>query len=268
MSYRLITQVWQLKLKPVDQQVLMALADYADDDGCRCFPSQPRLAWKTGLSESTIIRTLDKLIAIGIIKVVRPATNKTPAHYQIEIDKGEMKAPFESDNVDFRGVTVPPQDQSRDSSVTPQDSLGWHSDTSRDSTVTARDSSVTPDPIINQSFNKSDNGNGPFPETATEKGNGPDAETARIWALLRPELCVGRSFVDACLQGSELMATATILDGKPLYRLLVVKPDNLDWLRTQIAGQISSRLRVILKKRISLEIVAELGCPLGAEAAS
>jgi len=100
--------------------------------------------------------------------------------------------------------------------------------------------------------------NGPFPETATEKENYPEAETAQIWALLRPELCYGRSFVEACLQGSELTATGTMLDGKPLYRLLVVKADNVTWLRQQVAGAISSHLRVILKKRISLEIIAEL----------
>ena len=266
MSYQLITQVWHLKLAPTQQLVLMAMADYANDDGGNCFPSQPRLAWKTGLSKSTIVRTIDILIAMRILLVVRPATNKAPARYQLCLDMGEMKAPYEDSRDstvlpqdESRDSTVTPLDESRDSTVTPLDSLGWHSDTSGGSTVKSRGSTVLPDPIINLSYNQSDNGNDPFPEKATEESvPEQSADTAQIWALLRPELCYGRSFVEACLQGSELTATGTMLDGKPLYRLLAVKADNVTWLRQQVAGAISSHLRVILKKRISLEIIAEL----------
>jgi hypothetical protein len=255
MSYKLIKEVWRLALTPTQQQVLMAMADYADDDGRNCFPSQPRLAWKTGLSESTVLRTIDKLIAMSILQVLRPATNKAPARYQICLDMGAIKEPFSQDNVDFRDSTVLPQSESRDVTVLPQDGLGWQRDTSRDSTVTARDSTVLPDPIINQSYNQPANEIEPFPEKAPEL---TAAERAQKWSLCVEELGAQFKTMAEWLQGSELLPTGRRQDDKPVYQVLVVDPHHVEWIRERAGRNIRWRLSSILGQPVDIEIIAEL----------
>jgi len=260
MSYKLIKEVWRLALTPTQQQVLMAMADYANDDGRNCFPSQPRLAWKTGLSESTVLRTIDKLIAMSILQVLRPATNKAPARYQICLDMGAIKEPFGDDNVDFRDSTVLPQSESRDGTVLPQDGLGWQGDTSRDSTVTARDSTVPPDPIINQSTNQpGKNESVILPETATEKA--PEltaAERAQKWLLCVEELGAQFKTIGDWLQGSELIATGIMEDSKPLYQVLVVDRRHVEWIKDRAGRNIRLRLSSILGRPVAIEIISEL----------
>jgi hypothetical protein len=259
MSFKLITEVWQLKLTPTQQQVLLAMADYADDDGRNCFPSQPRLAWKTGLSKSTIVRTIDQLIAMGILKVIRLATNKAPARYEIWLDMGEMKPPYLNDNEDFRDVTMLSQGASRGSTVTPLDSLGCHGDTSGGSTVNSRGSMVTPDPIINQSYNPPVNENGPLrPLGAGKTPEQTAAETAQKWAQVVAELATEHRTMGAWLQGSELIATGAMQDGKPLYRLLVVNPSSVDWLRHQAGRAICAGVRGVLGRPVAVDVVGEL----------
>ena len=255
MSFTLLTQVWQLKLSPRQQHVLLAMADYADDDGRNCFPSQPRLAWKTGYTTKTIQRTIPELIAIGVVKVMRAATNKAPPRYQLCLDMVEIKAPFRSEYDESRVDNLSTQDDSRLDNLSTQDDLGGHCDHSRVDNLSARVDTMSTDPIINLSSNQAGNEMILFPEKSTERSR---AEMAEIWSLLRPELCSGRSFVEECLLGSELLATGSTREGKPLYRLLVVNDRNLSWLKTQIAGQICHRLRGILGMRVSVEIVAEL----------
>lgn len=258
MSFILIRQVWQLALTPTQQHVLMAMADYADDDGLNCYPSQPRLAWKTGLSESTVVRRIDELVAMGILKVVRAATNKAPAHYQLCLDMGKMKPPYAYDD-ESRDSSVTPPSHSRDSSETSRDGLGCQRDTSRDVSVKARDVTLTPDPIINLSYNQPGNEIGPFPEKAkTEKAKAETA-TAQKWAACVQELGVEHRTMAQWLQGSELLPTAAVCDGKPLYRLLVVNPRAVDWLRVQGGRAIRRAIGSMIGAPVELEFVTDLG---------
>lgn len=60
MSLKQTQQVWQLKLKPGPKFVLLALADYANDQG-ECYPSLKQLQQKCGLARSTLINHLQWL---------------------------------------------------------------------------------------------------------------------------------------------------------------------------------------------------------------
>ena len=57
MSIRMMSAIWDLKLPPSDKLVLLALADWAHDDG-RCWPSITAIAAKSGVSERTVQRAL------------------------------------------------------------------------------------------------------------------------------------------------------------------------------------------------------------------
>lgn len=64
-----MTWAWTVRLSPAPKLVLMALADEADDTGY-CFPSQRRLAWKSGITSRTVRRILSKLIEEQHVRVV------------------------------------------------------------------------------------------------------------------------------------------------------------------------------------------------------
>lgn len=70
MSIKLISAVWENA--PVDGQrllVLLALADYANDDGY-CWPSVPNLAAKARASDRWVQLTLRDLESNGILELV------------------------------------------------------------------------------------------------------------------------------------------------------------------------------------------------------
>ena len=67
MSVRLMTAVWDLPLQPSEKLVLLALADWAHDDG-RCWPSIKAVADKSGVSERTVQRTLREAEKNGLLE--------------------------------------------------------------------------------------------------------------------------------------------------------------------------------------------------------
>ena len=62
-----MSAVWDLELPPSEKLVLLALADWAHDDG-RCWPSIAAVAKKSGVSERTVQRTLRDAEKSGLIK--------------------------------------------------------------------------------------------------------------------------------------------------------------------------------------------------------
>ena len=66
MSVRVMSQVWELTLPPMEKLVLLALADCANDEG-RCWPSATTLARKTGEGERTVRRAVRSLISKGFL---------------------------------------------------------------------------------------------------------------------------------------------------------------------------------------------------------
>ena len=76
MSIFQMSKVWTMQnLEPGEKLVLLAVADFADDEG-RAWPSIPTLAKKSSLSEDTVRRKLRKLVHAGTLTMV-PRKDKT-----------------------------------------------------------------------------------------------------------------------------------------------------------------------------------------------
>lgn len=103
MSVKLMAQVWEKELSRSEQTILLAMADFADDDGRRCHPSYERIAWKTGYSARQVQRIIKGLCAQGIVRVEKAATQHQPTQYAICLDKAKDKPPF---RVDISGARV------------------------------------------------------------------------------------------------------------------------------------------------------------------
>lgn len=93
MSVKATGKVWELKLPPARQMVLLALADHADHDGRSIRPGVPLIAWKTGYSERQVQRIIKTLVASGLLKVTRQSAGK-PTEYAIDFSKGVTKSPY------------------------------------------------------------------------------------------------------------------------------------------------------------------------------
>jgi len=99
-----MSQVWELDLPHNQAWVLMALTDWADDDGANVFPSIGLIAWKTGYERRNVQRIMGALRRSGILSVVAHATGGRagsgvghPTEYRIDLTKGDKKSPYESD---------------------------------------------------------------------------------------------------------------------------------------------------------------------------
>jgi hypothetical protein len=99
MSIKLMSQVWEKQVSHSEQAILLAMADYADDEGRNCYPSYDRLAWKTGYSERQVQRIIKDLCEKGILVILKPATQHQSTHYWIRLSKAKDKPPFRVDTV-------------------------------------------------------------------------------------------------------------------------------------------------------------------------
>lgn len=89
MSIKLMSAVWEMDLPDSEKLVLLALADWAGDDG-RCWPSVGQMAKKCSKSERTVQATLRSLCGKGLLRredrpgkgtiwFVNPRSDCTPA---------------------------------------------------------------------------------------------------------------------------------------------------------------------------------------------
>jgi len=97
MSIKLMSQVWDKDLGHSEQSILLAMADYADDEGRNCYPSYARLAWKTGYSTRQVGRIITDLVTKGIVVILKPSNQHQSAHYWLRLDKAAAKEPFRVD---------------------------------------------------------------------------------------------------------------------------------------------------------------------------
>ena len=83
-------------LDPKEKAVLKALADFADEDGRKAFPSVSRLVYMTAFSERSVQRALETLTIRCLITPVSPTCQprKHPTggrwkttEYQIEVEE-------------------------------------------------------------------------------------------------------------------------------------------------------------------------------------
>ena len=66
MSVRIMSAVWQVDLPGTEKLVLLALADWSNDDG-RCWPSMQQLATKSGLTDRAVRAIIGRLVDKGLL---------------------------------------------------------------------------------------------------------------------------------------------------------------------------------------------------------
>lgn len=93
MSVKVMGKVWDLELPHNQLLVLLAMADHADHDGSKVFPSIGLIAWKTGYSEKQVHRIQRELVKLGILVEVNRTQGKSVL-YRIETEKGTEKKPY------------------------------------------------------------------------------------------------------------------------------------------------------------------------------
>ena len=107
--------VWDYKVSPSEQIVLLALGDHADHNGENAWPSVALLAWKTGLTVRGVKGILRRLRDAGVIAKQRdpgfhrPTTyrivlNTLPRKVPLEREKGEARAPIKGEAHDEKGA--------------------------------------------------------------------------------------------------------------------------------------------------------------------
>lgn len=83
--------VFRSTLAPVDKVALLALADWADDDGFRIYPSIRVAAAKASLSERSLQRVIQRHIASGVLETIEPARHHRPAQYRLHVARLPMR---------------------------------------------------------------------------------------------------------------------------------------------------------------------------------
>jgi len=93
MSIHVSEFVWKLAgLKPSEKLIMLKLADHADDNNWRCWPSLQRIEGDTGLSRSSVARILKKLDSDEWINRERGGIKRT-TRYTLNKKKIRQSAP-------------------------------------------------------------------------------------------------------------------------------------------------------------------------------
>ena len=112
MSIKVMTRVWESKLPKDEKFILLAYADWANDEGENVYPSIGRVAWKCGYSARHVQRVTRSLAEQGIMEYVgRGVKTRTGWTNRYKIHVGNLPA-------------RPDYGESRDDSLSPLESEG------------------------------------------------------------------------------------------------------------------------------------------------
>lgn len=78
MSIGLMTMAWKLSLQPTQKMVLLAMTDWANDQGGSLYPSMAGIAQRASISERHAQRVVRALVAMGWLAVVGNAAGGMP----------------------------------------------------------------------------------------------------------------------------------------------------------------------------------------------
>lgn len=110
MSLKVSQLVWKAKLPSTQKLVAVRLADFADDDGCRVFPSNARVARECGLSDRAVreaCRALESCGALVLVAMEQPGKH-LPREYRFDLAVLERLAEAQNDTPKGGGNHVPP----------------------------------------------------------------------------------------------------------------------------------------------------------------
>lgn len=92
MSGKATGMVWELDLPHAQQFVLLAMADHADQEGAKIFPSVADIAWKTGYSDRQVRRIIKIMRDSSVLELTKANYGKYGTNcYRINWDKAPKK---------------------------------------------------------------------------------------------------------------------------------------------------------------------------------
>ncbi len=95
MSIKLVTRVWELDLPRGQMFLLLAMADFANDQGSGVFAGVDYLAWKSSYERRQVLRHLDALRKLGVLVLASPPGEAHPtAEYRLNLARAPRKKPF------------------------------------------------------------------------------------------------------------------------------------------------------------------------------
>ena len=161
MTIRAMNWAWGIDLPPAMKLVLLKLADRANDDG-ECWPGMETVARACGLSERTLMRHIDRLGEMGLLRKAKrkdESGRQTTNLYTLNLDyePGDNLSPGDEDEATSRvtichPVTDEPGDKSCKNRVTllsPDKELKLFIETTGETTdATSKLAAPVPDPIV------------------------------------------------------------------------------------------------------------------------
>ena len=98
MSVEIMSQCWKLDLPQNKKLVLLAIADHANDEGI-AWPSQGRIAWKTGYKRRNIKYILDSLVEDGYLTILRIGNGrKNSTVHQLTLENAPRLPEYNADD--------------------------------------------------------------------------------------------------------------------------------------------------------------------------
>jgi len=98
MSVEMMSQCWKLDLPQNKKLVLLAIADHANDEGI-AWPSQGRIAWKTGYKRRNIKYILDSLVEDGYLTILRIGNGrKNSTVHQLTLENAPRLPEYNADD--------------------------------------------------------------------------------------------------------------------------------------------------------------------------
>lgn len=147
MSGLLAGKVWQSNLSSHLKPLAAAMADIANDDGSRVFPSVAYLAWLLGKGDRSVQNGLAELKSLGIIEAV--AYEKGGRNHPTEYHLIESNLPYRAPWKDVRkGATSAPFAEIKGAV---SDNKGCSFEQERVQLSTERVQPVAPDPLVEPS---------------------------------------------------------------------------------------------------------------------
>jgi len=80
-------EIWKSGLTAMEKLLVLALGDWADDDGHGVRPSVDRMMFKTGMRRRLVLLALKRLRDEGVLVATKRATFHSPVEYRIDITK-------------------------------------------------------------------------------------------------------------------------------------------------------------------------------------
>lgn len=175
MSVRLMAQVFDLKLPPTDKLVLLALADHADHEGGRIYPSVELLARKASVDRRTVQRVLRRAETAGMLILVADAENHRPREYRLDCSQADL----------FRGDITPPRHTAAPAMSASDQRSGAAMDASRGGIVPPESKENRQKKENRQRARVTDEAFTTFYNAYPNKQKKPDAEKA--WRQVQPD---------------------------------------------------------------------------------